>query len=256
MEHLIKIDLKRCIGCGKCVKDCPQFNIEIDNRNKAVVKSQDCIKCGHCVAVCPMEAVSISGYDEKPYRIEDMEKIDPTRLMNSLISRRSIRAFKEKDVPEEIIQRIIEAGRWTPTGKNAQDVEYIIIQKKKRQVEAIAIKVFKRILKLIKVFRKSYKDIVIDEKFFFKGAPLVIVVVSKSSVDGALAASNMALMAEANGLGVLYSGFFTVAARVSGKIRKELEIKGKKPITTLVIGYSDVEYRRSVQKERAAVIRK
>lgn len=256
MKHLINIDREECIGCGQCVKDCPQYNIEIDNEKKAVINSQDCMKCGHCVAVCPKAAVSISGYDEEPHDIENMEKIDPEKLMNSLISRRSVRCFKDQEVSEDVINRIIEAGRWTPTGKNAQDVEYIIVEKKKRLVENLAIKVFKRLLKVINVFNKSYRHIEIDENFFFKGAPLVIVVVAKSKVDGALAASNMALMAEASGLGVLYSGFFTVAAKLSGKIRKELGIKGKKPVTTLVIGHPAVKYRRSVQKEKAKVIRK
>lgn len=256
MKHLINIDREECIGCGQCVKDCPQYNIEIDNEKKAVINSQDCMKCGHCVAVCPKAAVSISGYDEEPHDIENVEKIDPEKLMNSLISRRSVRRFKDQEVSEDVINRIIEAGRWTPTGKNAQDVEYIIIDKKKRKVEDMAIKIFKRLLKVINVFNKSFRHMQIDENFFFKKAPIVILVAADSKVDGSLAASNMALMAEACGLGVLYSGFFTIAAKLSKKIKRELGIKGKKPVTTLVIGYPGVKYRRSVQKDKAKVIYK
>ena len=55
----------------------------------------------------------------------------------------------------------------------------------------------------------------IDDHFFFKKAPAAIVVVSRDKIDGALAAANMALMAEACGLGVLYSGFFCMAAGLS-----------------------------------------
>ena len=256
MEHIIKIDRNECIGCGQCVKDCPQLNIEIDSEKKAVVNSQNCMKCGHCVAVCPKAAVSISGFDEEPHDIESMEKIDPEKLLNSLISRRSIRHFKNREVPKEVIEKIIEAGRWTPTGKNDQDVEYIIIDKKKRKVEDMAIKIFKRLLKVINVFNKSFRHMEIDENFFFKKAPLVILVAADSKVDGSLAASNMALMAEAYGLGVLYSGFFTVATKLSKKIKREIGIKGKKPVTTLVIGYPGVKYRRSVQKDKAKVIYK
>lgn len=253
MEHIISVDIDKCIGCSQCIFDCPVENIELDSCKKAVVKSQKCLKCGHCTAVCPKEAVSISGYSEEPYLIENMEKIDAEKLMNSLISRRSIRRFKDSKVPEDFIKKIIEAGRWTPTGKNAQDVEYIIIDKSKRKVEDMAIKVFKKLLKIINIFSKSFRHMEIDDDFFFKKAPIAILVIANSKVDGSLAASNMALMAESLGLGVLYSGFFTIAAALSGKIKKELGIKGKKPVTTLVIGYPKVKYRRNAQKDDAIV---
>ena len=61
-------------------------------------------------------------------------------------------------------------------------------------------------------------------------------------------------MAESYGLGVLYSGFFTVVANRSSKLKKELNLKhGDNVVTTLVIGYPDVKYRRSAQKETANV---
>ena len=55
----------------------------------------------------------------------------------------------------------------------------------------------------------------------------------------------MEFVAEANGLGVLYSGFFTMAANASRGIRKALAIPGgKKAAMTLVLGYPDVKYLR------------
>jgi len=46
-----------------------------------------------------------------------------------------------------------------------------------------------------------------SDSFFFKGAPLVIIVSARNEVDAALASSYMEIMAESLGLGVLYSGF-------------------------------------------------
>ena len=64
----------------------------------------------------------------------------------------------------------------------------------------------------------------------------------------------MEFVAEANGLGILFSGFFTMAANASPKIKKALEVsKGKKVVTTLVMGYPAVKYQRSAQRKRAAV---
>lgn len=254
MEHIISIDKELCVGCLQCIKDCPQNNIILDNNSKAEIKSQNCMKCGHCLAICPQYAIDISGYSEDPYDTQSMEFVDSEKLMNSLISRRSIRQFKNKEIERELVEKIIEAGRWTPTGKNAQDVSYIIIDKKKRVVEDLAIKIFKRLLKILRIFNKEIREMEIDENFFFKKAPLAIMVIADSKVDGSLAASNMALMAESLGIGVLYSGFFTIATSLSGKIKKELGIRSKKPVTTLVLGYPDVKYKRSSQRKDAEII--
>lgn len=87
-----------------------------------------------------------------------------------------------------------------------------------------------------------------------KKAPLVILVVTKDKISGSFAASNMSLMAESHGLGVLFSGFFTVVANNSAKIKRMLKLKRKqKIVATLVIGYSSVKYRRTAQKEEAKV---
>ena len=48
---------------------------------------------------------------------------------------------------------------------------------------------------------------------------MVIVVSSKSNVNAGLASAYMEIMAESLGLGVLYSGFFVVCAKISGKLR-------------------------------------
>ena len=79
---------------------------------------------------------------------------------------------------------------------------------------------------------------------------IVIVIAAKAPIDGALAAQNMEFVAEANGLGVLFSGFFTTAAGASRGIRKTLGIpRGKKAVTILVLGYPAVKYQRSAQRE-------
>lgn len=94
----------------------------------------------------------------------------------------------------------------------------------------------------------------IDDRFFFKDAPAVIVVVAKSQVNGALAASNMELAAQAHGLGVLYSGFFALVARLSPALRRELGLaRGDKAVTALVVGHPAVTYRRTAPKEPANV---
>jgi len=54
--------------------------------------------------------------------------MDIDHLINLLKSRRSIRAFKPDPIPDEFIQKIVEAARWAPSGGNSQPWEFIVIK--------------------------------------------------------------------------------------------------------------------------------
>ncbi|MCL2615463.1 MAG: nitroreductase family protein [Dehalococcoidia bacterium] len=43
-------------------------------------------------------------------------------------SRRSVRRFKPDAIPPELIEKILEAGRWAMSGANAQSWEFIVVQ--------------------------------------------------------------------------------------------------------------------------------
>ena len=121
--HDVTIDAGRCIGCGLCTKDCPAANIRLENQTTHDL-TQACILCGHCVAICPKAAVSTTGFDEPAVEITGPVTLDPQTLLSAIRTRRSIRQFTGREVPPQVIAQIIEAGRLTPTGKNAQDVSW------------------------------------------------------------------------------------------------------------------------------------
>ena len=50
--------------------------------------------------------------------------------MNVLLTRRSIRSYKSDPVPEEIVEKIIEAGLYAPTGMGLQDPVIIAVTNK------------------------------------------------------------------------------------------------------------------------------
>lgn len=194
-EHIIEVNTDLCIGCCLCKKDCSARNISI-KEGKATIKGLECIKCGHCVAICPKAAVTMTGFEEAPLEYTKQPTLDSKELLMALKARKYIRNFKNK----EVIQQIIEAGRVTTSAKNAQDVSYIVLGKNKGRYERVAVEFLKKIKPLVSLVMKSAKEVTIDDNFFFKRAPVAILVVTKDKISGSLAAANMALLAEANGV--------------------------------------------------------
>ncbi len=250
----ININHELCIGCGKCVNDCVSEKIRIIN-GKAKFMYERCIECGHCYAICPTGAVTMTHYpDADEIKPVDMTVFDSDKLLLAMKSRRTIRKFKDVKVSDEAISKIIEAGRYCPTGTNAQDFSFTVIKDSLPEIEKEALKLFRLAQKTATPFSKYFKNATLDDNFFFKGAPVVIVVNGKGSTSPCLASSYMELMAESMGLGVLYSGFFVAAAKLNPKIGSMLNTgKGQSPVTCLVIGYPDVDYERIPPRNKAKI---
>ncbi len=61
------VDIKRCVGCGKCIQVCPFGAIkEVDFRGepKAEVIETVCQGCGLCTATCPQGAIQLSHFTD------------------------------------------------------------------------------------------------------------------------------------------------------------------------------------------------
>ncbi|AGK99008.1 nitroreductase family protein [Clostridium pasteurianum] len=269
---MMKIDTEKCIGCGQCVKDCFPMDIEILD-GKAKINNKNCIKCGHCIAVCPKDAVSMDEYSMEDVKDYDKESfsIAPDTLLNFIKFRRTVRQFKNKQVEEEKIAKIIEAGRFTETGSNMQDPSYIVVREGLEQLKDLTFeslksmgeyvlnnhtpetRLYRRYAKMWLKMYEEYKENPKNDKIFFN-APVVIVITASSQVNGALASSNMELMVNALGLGTFFSGFFVRAAQESKEIKDFLGVKRRKEIVTcMILGYPDVKYLRTVPRKEADV---
>lgn len=248
-NHQVIIDTEKCIGCGLCKKDCVGFDIDIEN-GKAIARGASCIMCGHCEAICPQGAIKITGFEDEVEEFEEQVRLDPQQLMKAIKTRRTIRQFTNKQVPYDVIDMIFEAGRMAPTGANSQGTSYVLLDEKKAECEAVAVGMFGKLIGVGKKVIPQLSTMEIGPHFFFKNAPLVIVIFGKDAVSASLAAENMTFMAEANGLGVLFSGFFTTCVNMSSKIRKIMGVSKKpKAVTTLVIGYPAVKYHRTPHRK-------
>jgi len=269
----MNVNSEKCVGCGLCVKDCFPGCIELVD-GKAKINNATCMKCGHCIAICPKEAVSTDEYnmDEVKEYNEAEFKVESDNLLNFIKFRRSIRQFKEKDVETEKLLKIIEAGRFTQTATNAQNVSYIVVKDNIEQLKEMILENlknrgeeilknlnpqtlrFKRYAQMwIRMYNKYKENPKMNDKLFFN-APALILVVSDSPINGGLASSNMELMTNAQGLGTFFSGFFTLAAQGDEKIRTILGLEENKEIVTcMVIGYPNVKFARTAPRKDAIV---
>ena len=112
--------------------------------------------------------------------------------INNIISRRSIRSFKPDPVPENLLNQVIEAGLYAPSGKNHQSAIIIAITDKAM------------IARLAKANREIWGKPEGVDPFF--GAPAVLVVLDRADwrnrvYDGSLVMGNLMLAAHSLGLG-------------------------------------------------------
>ena len=50
----------KCIGCGKCMRNCPVTAISGEKREIHVIDHDKCIKCGQCKEGCPVDAIVLA----------------------------------------------------------------------------------------------------------------------------------------------------------------------------------------------------
>ena len=60
--EFIKINLDKCIGCGRCVIICPMNLWKIVNRKASIDDNykEQCLECAHCYSICENDAIDFS----------------------------------------------------------------------------------------------------------------------------------------------------------------------------------------------------
>lgn len=258
------INQEICVGCGACVKDCPGSAIRQKEGKAEVIRS--CIQCGHCVAVCPVNAASIPEFDMEDveeYREEDFS-VSPEHFLRAVKYRRSIRDFKEEIPGREVIERILEAGRYTATAKNMQDCTFVVVRERLSEFKNLVWQEMPDIIRSLKetgpdyagafsYFYKLWQGDKERDTFFFN-TPVFLVITSNNQLDGGLAAANIENMAAAEGLGALYSGYMMRVIRESPVLHEWLGIGEKAVSCCMLLGYPNVVYRRTAPRKKADVL--
>ena len=103
MKDVFEVDGAKCVKCGACVRDCAFGALKMADGAPRMAFPDRCMKCQHCLAVCPAGALTCDGYS--PDRCVPAGPLpDESRMMNLIRQRRSIRQFKQENLPSEIME--------------------------------------------------------------------------------------------------------------------------------------------------------
>ena len=116
-------------------------------------------------------------------------------VYDTILSRRSIRRFQQKQIPSKMLKKFVNAARIAPSAANLQPLEYVIVDKKE-----LCAKIFQTIgwAAYLKPTWKPSKE----ER---PTAYIVILTINVNNKyylrDASLSAENIVLTAEENGIG-------------------------------------------------------
>ncbi len=146
---VMKIDLEACNKCGLCIQNCPFRVFEADEDGFPQQKEEyACFSCYNCMVACSVDAISIAetyhvddGFyatdpqplpPRMPLEVRDADgNLDEwNAIERAVFNRRSVRNYKKKPVPEPLIRRVLEAGRYAPSAGNCQPWKFIVVTDK------------------------------------------------------------------------------------------------------------------------------
>jgi len=131
----------------------------------------------------------------------------------AIASKRDTRRYAERPIPDEVVERILDAGRLSGSARNIQPWRFIVVESR-QLVEQLAETVYVATNVL--------------------GAALVVVLVSRSALDGGRAAQNMMLAAWNDGVASCPNGM-PDPARTAALLRLG---EDEPPLLVLTFGYT------------------
>ena len=67
-----KIRAKKCVACGRCIKNCAPEAITIGGDSKAIIDEALCVGCGRCLSLCAFDAIHPASYESNEIMCKKM----------------------------------------------------------------------------------------------------------------------------------------------------------------------------------------
>jgi nitroreductase/NAD-dependent dihydropyrimidine dehydrogenase PreA subunit len=278
----VSIDYDKCTNCGICVLRCERCFTQMEDFVAVQADENCCNLCGHCVSLCPPGAIVHHKMDMGNF--PDIVKpitYKPDEFMQFIRERRSHRHFRKKRISRKLLEKLIDAVRYAPTGGNDQNVEIMVVEhpERIRRLSELTVDHFDRLgsgyvqqLERIRTGdEETPENLSVMEKFvryrermlrarekgldpIFYNAQAVIIfhstIYGTTSKDNCVIASTtMGLLARTMGLETTYIGLFEIAARSCQPLMDELSLpKGNRVLSVLIAGYPNLRYLRTIDR--------
>ena len=175
----------------------------------------------------------------------------------AILSRRSCRKYQTKDVPKEIMDDIVLAGRSAPTGLNRQAIKFYVIHNNVEKVKGLGLKVYENRVKAGKAggwMDEIREKLGISDPIFYEAPCMIALVGDKNDYgiqsymcDAGIACQNIINMATNYGLG-------TVPVGIANFLNQEAVLEGigadkdKEDLLLVIsIGYPDDNWKNFIQ---------
>lgn len=214
----------------------------------------------------------INAKAKDKHQTQDLLREEFTETERVILERRSVRRYKKKQVPEFMVKRILEAGRFAPSAGNCQPWKFVVIRENKliddiTETVVGLCKKFKRIIDYRQPgcsWKKPIANLLVrldpaslnptpfgaitciaqGKLDLWHQAPTVILIfkdvrgIGSPDLDCGIAGQNMVLAAHSMGLGTCWVSFAKMAFEKNRKWNKFFSIEYPyKFITSLSIGY-------------------
>jgi nitroreductase len=160
-------------------------------------------------------------------------------IMDIIKKRKSIRKYMDKPLPKKVIDSILEAAKYAPTARNAQELEYKVITSKELMTKLSA-----GIMAAIQKDGIPLKGPPGAKPDFFHGAPLLIIITAPKDnhwapTDAALAAQNILLYCTSVGFGSCFIGMAKLIERDKNSLQALHITEDMNIVAAVICGYPD-----------------
>jgi nitroreductase len=252
---IVGIDHAKCSACKSCIADCTRGLFTEDSTGKIIRLPDEmnrCNFCGKCVAICKAEAILWEGnweddVESYPGVKNYEENVSYENLMQLLKAKRSVRQYKPKKIPPELLKKVFEAMRYASSADNRRAWKFSVISDpdtiKKLSQESIKM-VYPYIGFPSAEAALNYFETIDKDPIFHKAPAVIFHTVTKNAsmpaVDAGIVLTYGQLAAHTLGLATCWIGM----AHGLGMNKEMMKIIGLEgPIQgVLTIGYPAVKY--------------
>ena len=248
----ILVDGSICKKDGICVAACPAGTLALDADGYPEEVGAICYHCGHCAAICPSQALTHTGLPAGGMLPVAKDQPSAEVVDSLLMSRRSIREFRDQPIERATFEAILDVARRAPTASNDQTLHWIMLNGRER-VHDLASECVLRMKEVQPTTPLFQRVIAAWDKGLdgtLRGATAVAVVCTPQEAacgpsDAAIALTHAELAAAARGLGMTWAGILMYVAAASEPLRRWLQVpEGYSVSAAAMFGYGKYKYHR------------